>query len=120
MFVCLFQHTCYFRFSSSVGWTENVRRERQDGLHCHVHNHYALGPQAKRQDLEGIRNEETGEANVVEDAKDPNKHQLCVSVGHAVVCLFEHDAHDGPAEEGEEHAWGGTRWLEPRKLTRCG
>lgn len=53
--------------------------ESEDGLDSDVHDHHALGTEMEGKNFEGIGDKQTGETNIVEDAKEPNKGNLCVS-----------------------------------------
>lgn len=82
--------------------------EGQDGLDGDVHEHHALGAELEGQDLEGVGDEHAGEADVVEDAEEPDEHELRPArreVLHVRV-LVEGPAHR-PARERDHHAGDG-------------
>lgn len=79
----------------------------EDGLDGDVHDHHALGTEVEGQDLEGVGDEQTGEANIVEATEEPDEDELGIAgadVGAARVLV--HGTADGPAHEGEAHATG--------------
>lgn len=60
------------------------------------------------QDLEGVRDQETGKANVVEAAKEPDEDELRVAgAGVLQVGVLVYGAGDGPADEAGDHAFVG-------------
>lgn len=92
--------------------------EGQDGLDGDVHEHHALGAQLEGQDLEGVGDEHAGEADVVEDAEEPDEDELGPAgggVAHARVLV--EGAADGPAGEGDDHARDGDEEERPAAET---
>jgi hypothetical protein len=95
-------------FSRDFGDGNNELGEREDGLHSDVHDHHALSAEMEGQDLEGVGNQETGPANVVEAAKEPDEDELRVAgAGVQQVGVLVHGAGDGPADEADDHAFDG-------------
>jgi hypothetical protein len=81
--------------------------ESQDGLDGDVHNHHALGTEAKGQNLEGVGNEQTREAHVVKGGEEPDEDELGVAGARVgAVRVLVDGAADGPAHKGEAHAAG--------------
>lgn len=88
--------------------------ESQHGLDGDVHEHHALGAHLEGQDLEGVGDEHAGEADVVEDAEEPDEDELGPAgrgVVHARVLV--EGAADGPAREGDDHARDGDEEERP-------
>lgn len=80
----------------------------QDGLDGDVHDHHALGAEVEGQNLEGVGDEEAGEADVVGDAEEPDEDELGPAGGGVLhVGVLVHGAADGPAGEGDDHARDG-------------
>ena len=92
-----------------VGPGQGVRlgAEGEGGLDGDVHDHHALGAEVEGQDLEGVGDEQTGEANVVEDAKDPDENDLRNAEAALAAGLVVLGGHDGPDGEGGNHARDG-------------
>lgn len=94
--------------SATRGTRVYVLSNGQDGLDDNVHNHHTLGAKVEGQDLEGVRDQQTGEPNVVKDSKDPDEDELGVPgtlVGAARVLVD--GAGDGPADKRGDHAADG-------------
>lgn len=82
--------------------------EGQNRLDGDVHDHHTLGAEMEGEDLEGVGDEQTGEADVVEDTEEPDEDKLRVarpSVGRVGVLVD--GTGDGPAHEGADHSCGG-------------
>lgn len=76
----------------------------EDGLDRDVHDHHALGAELERQDFERVGDQEPGEADVVEDAEQPDEDQLRVpGTRVAAVRVLVHGPRDGPADKGGNH-----------------
>lgn len=88
--------------------------EGEDGLDGDVHEHHALGAQLEGQDLEGVGDEHAGEADVVEDAEEPDEDELGPAGGGvAQPRVLVEGAADGPAGEGDDHARDGDEEERP-------
>ena len=83
--------------------------EGEGGLDSDVHDHDALGAEMEGQNLEGVGDEQTREANVVEDAEDPDEEDLRDAEAVGVVVAVVHGGHDGPEREGDDHARDGSQ-----------
>ena len=58
-----------------------------------------------RQDLEGVGDEQTWEANRVEDAKDPDEDYLGDTKRFRLAMILVLSGHNGPEHEGGNHAY---------------
>lgn len=77
-------------------------------MHGDVHDHHALGAEMEGQDLEGVGDQETGKADVVEAAKEPDEDELRVAgAGVLEVGVLVHGTSYGPADEAADHAFAG-------------
>ncbi len=79
--------------------------ESQGGLDGDVHDHDTLGTEMEGQDLEGIRDKETGETDIVEDTENPDEDDLCDTEAGLSVGLVVHGGHDGPDGESKNHTY---------------
>jgi hypothetical protein len=78
-------------------------REGEDGLDSDVHDHDTLGTQVVGEDFEGIRDQETGETNGVEDAEDPDEDDLADTVTLLFAAGFVLTSQGSPDGEGDNH-----------------
>lgn len=105
--------------------SSNLLSNGENGLHNNVHNHHSLGAEVEWENLKGVCNQKTGEANVVKDTEDPHKGNLSIArapvgVDHAALGLslswrsrnprvLINGTDDCPKDEGADHARDGSQ-----------
>ena len=79
----------------------------EDGLNDDVHDHHALGTQLEGEDLEGVGDKQTREANIVEDSEEPDEGQLGNAGGVVgAVRVLVAGTDDCPDDKRQAHATG--------------